>query len=66
VHYSGTDNKIVWEGESKLQYRDISPPHMAVLQTNYLMFDAGTLIPENWLGKRIKVTVELVGSSHHD
>lgn len=62
MHYTGDKKEIEWRGEVI-----VAQGLMAVLDENkdgkpVIAVSAGKLIPENWVGKRVRVTVSLEGS----
>jgi hypothetical protein len=60
MRYVGTDNKIEWEGDTNVVTRPNPSTVMVSLTTKHILMDTGTLIPRNWIGKRVKVTIELI------
>jgi hypothetical protein len=59
MHYTGSKKEIYWKGEVI-----VAQGQMCVLEENkdgvpVVAVGAGKLIPENWVGKRVRVTVKL-------
>lgn len=62
MHYTGDKKEIEWAGEVI-----VTQGQMCVLEENkdgvpFIAVAAGMLVPENWVGKRVRVTVKLEGS----
>jgi hypothetical protein len=66
MKYEGPESKIDWTGKTLIiphpvhGYNEI----VVMVETNegvpILALAAGKLIPDNWVGKRVRVTVELL------
>lgn len=59
MHYTGTKKEIEWKGEVI-----VAQGQLCVLAENdrgvgVVAVGAGKLIPENWVGKRVRVIVKL-------
>lgn len=67
MRYAGNDTKIDWTGATETITADNPPRRLVVLLVEHdstkkpvLMLDAGKLVPDNWIGKRVRITVELL------
>jgi hypothetical protein len=66
MKYEGPDSKIEWEGTT--EFILAGEPVRALVSLvvedgkgrKWLALDAGKLVPDNWAGKRVRVTVELL------
>jgi hypothetical protein len=56
MFYEGTDKKIEWTGRME---QNEGRPFLAVEKV-YLALGTGGIVPENWQGKRVRLTVELL------
>jgi hypothetical protein len=65
--YEGPENKIDWTGKTLI----VPNPHchgyneiVVMVETDkgmpVLALAAGKLVPDNWVGKRVRITVELL------
>lgn len=66
MRYAGDDNKIDWTGTTEV-IRAVNPARnlVSLMVENdagkkVLAIDAGKVVPDNWLGKRVRITVELL------
>ncbi len=66
MQYHGKENKIDWTGKTRIVQHPVHGKACIVVVaendqgTPVLNIDAGKLVPDNWVGKRVKVTVELL------
>jgi hypothetical protein len=64
--YEGTENKVEWAGKTSIQSHPETGLATIVLMlendkgTPVLAIAAGKIVPDNWVGKRVRVTVELL------
>jgi hypothetical protein len=66
MKYEGPDAKIDWTGTTEIIQAG-EPPRMLVSLfieddkgRKWLALDAGKIVPDNWVGKRVRITVELL------
>ncbi len=70
MYYTGKVNKIDWQGQAvPRDYRGNDGLNVELHAENdegrvMFVFSVGRLIPENWHRKRVRITVELLDSSH--
>lgn len=66
MYYEGKDNKLDWEGKTSI-VENPNPGNACVViiaengrGTPVININAGKLVPDNWVGKRVRITVELL------
>lgn len=67
MRYAGNDDKIDWTGTTEVMTAGDPPRRLVALMVEHektkkpvIALDAGKLVPDNWLGKRVRITVELL------